>query len=364
MGIPNFITFSLYLLSILAIIGCSNSNQTDTAIQIDVVVHHEFFLDVEAANNLHSIYPIASSSSENELIALTNLRHPIGVTLIDYDGRFIGQYGSEGQGPEEVLSARFIGLDSQDNVIIHDKALALIKVYDREKQVVKSFPTLIDEGVDITSRNFQECDNEWILTINFFEHTLSDTSSVAGIFNKNFNLIRTIGQTDPYLAGNRSILQDPIIAVDCSTDHLYTTHIKTPFIQVFDLKQGKNIIRMDQIPPSFRLSEEFIDEVRNPQEYRNYLIEKQSVTLFPAFNDELIMLLFRNETEVFYDTRDFTDRNHFVAAWSKDDFSFLGEVPINGAPLGMTKEGYIIILINDSPDDFRFQFIKVNKNET
>lgn len=326
-----------------------------------MVVQHEIFLDADAANNLHSIYPIASSSPESELIALTNLRHPIGVTLIDYDGRFIGQYGSEGQGPEEVLSARFIGLDSQDNVIIHDKALALIKVFDREKQTVQSFPTFIDEGVDITSRNFQECDDEWILTINFFEHSLSDSSSVAGIFDKNFNLIRTIGQTDPYLVGNRSILQDPIIAVDCSTGHLYTTHIKTPFIQVFDLKQGEPIIRMDQIPPSFRLSEEFIDEVRNPHEFRNYLIDKQSVTLFPAFNDELIMLLFRNETEAFYDTRDFTDRNHFVAAWAKDDFTFLGEVSIDGAPLGVTKEGYIITLLNDSPDDFRLQLIAVDK---
>jgi hypothetical protein len=351
----------LYLTGIFLFIGCNNTVQRDAAKQIDVVVHHEISLDEQAANNLHSIYPIASSSTERDYIALANLRHPTGVTLIDYDGRFIGQFGSEGQGPEEVLSARFIGLDPLDNVIIHDKALALIKKFDREKQNVQSFPTLIDEGIDITSRDFQQCNGEWILTINFFEDALSDTSSVAGIFDENFNLIRVLGQSDPYLAGNRSILQDPIIAVDCSSNHLFTTHIKLPFIQVYDLEQGEAITRLDQKPPSFRLSDEFIDEVRNPQEYRTHLIDNQSVTLFPAFNDELILLLFRNETETFYDTRDFTDRDHFVAAWSKEDFSFLGEALVDGAPLGVTKEGYIITLINDSPDDFRLQLIKIRE---
>lgn len=341
--------------------SCNNSDQKDAVTQIDLIIYHDIFLDTIAANNLHSIYPIASSSSERDLIALTNLRHPVGVTLIDYDGGFIGQYGSEGQGPEEVLSARFIGLDSNDNVIIHDKASALIKVFDRQRQTVQPFSTLIDDGLDITSRDFRKCNDEWVLTINFFEYGLSDTSSVAGIFDKNFNLIRTIGQTDPYLAGNRSILQDPIIAVDCQKNLIFTTHIKIPYIQVFDLQQGEAVVRTDHIPPSFRLSEEFIDEVRNPHEYRNFLIDKQSVTLFPAFNDELVMLLFRNETEMFYDTRDFTDRNHFVAAWSRDDFSFLGEVSIDGAPLGVTKEGYIITLLNDSPDNFRLQLIGVNK---
>ncbi|MCC5913274.1 MAG: hypothetical protein JJU46_02760 [Balneolaceae bacterium] len=331
---------------------------------LEIIIHHEIHVDKQAAESLHSIYPIASSSTENEVIALANLRQPVGVTLIDFDGQFIDRAGSEGRGPEEVLSARYIGLDVSDNIVINDKAQGLIKTFDRNNGEVKSHQTLIDQDIDITSRDLRQCEDHWILSINHFEYAISDTSTIAGRFDDEFRLIEPFGQADPFLAGNRSILQDPVIAVDCSQNRVYSTHLKIPFIQIFDLNDGSKIARIEDLPPSFKLSDQFIDEVQNQSEYFEFLIEEQSVSLFPAFTEELILLVFRNDTEAFYETRNFTDRDHFIAAWNADDFTFMGEIPVEGAPLGVTKEGYLITLMNDEPNDFRLNLIGVRQTKS
>lgn len=342
----------------MSIISC-NSSPDQTSPDFKTSVYQEVLLDDQAAETIHSIYPIASASSEEDVIALANLRQPVGVTLIDYHGNFIDRVGSEGRGPDEILSARYIGMDSSGEIVINDKAQGLIKTFDRNTGEVQSHHSLIEQDIDITSRDLRQCDDQWILSVNHFEYAISDTSSIAGRFDEKFRLIDTFGMADPFLAGNRSILQDPVIAVDCSQNRVYSTHLKVPFIQVFDLGDGSKLARTEDLPPSFKLSDQFIDEVQNQVEYRDFLIEEQSVTLFPGFTDDLILLLFRNDTEAFHESRGFPDRDHFLAAWSKNDLSYQGELPIDGAPLGVTKEGYVISLMNDEPDDFRLNLLKV-----
>lgn len=345
---------------LMVIISC-NSAQDKSSPDFKISVYQEIVLDDQAAESLHSIYPIASASSEEEVIALANLRQPVGVTLIDYQGNFIDRVGSEGRGPDDILSARYIGMDSSGGIVINDKAQGLIKTFDRNTKEVQSYHSLIEQDIDITSRDLRYCDEEWVLSVNHFEYAITDTNSIAGRFDEEFRLIDTFGQADPFLAGNRSILQDPVIAVDCTQNLVYSTHLKVPFIQVFDLTDGSKSARTDDVPPSFKLSDRFIDEVQNQIEYRDFLIEEQSVALFPAFTDDLILLLFRNDTEAFHESRDFTERDHFIAAWSKEDLTFFGEQPIDGAPLGVTKEGYIISLMNDKPDDFRLNLLEVER---
>ncbi|MEX0905368.1 MAG: hypothetical protein WD604_10465 [Balneolaceae bacterium] len=338
--------------------GCQNDRQHSSE-HIQLIVQEEITLNEQAAQNLHSIYPIASASKNDEIIALANLQHPVGVTLIDYKGNFIGQVGSEGQGPEEIQSARFIGLDNQNNVVINDKILALIKKYDRSNDTVRSFDNLNQIGIDISSRDMRQCGDTWILSINHFEYAPSDTSSSIGIFNEEFQLVEMFGNYDPHLIGKRTILQEPLFSIDCEEKLVYSTHIKIPYIQVYDLNDYSHKERIDVMPPSFKLSERFIDMVENQEEYREFLIEEQSMSLLLTHNKDHILLLYRNDTPEFYETKNFIDRHHFVAVYSKEDFSFLGETRIKGAALGTTKEGYLITLLNDDPDDFRLNLIEV-----
>ncbi len=341
-----FFTFTSVLL-----FGSCIGDQNEGHNRFKVEVQKNIELDGKSSQYLYSLYPIASASSTNELIALPNYRNPIGVTLVDYEGNFIEQIGSEGRGPNEILSARYIGLDNHDNVVINDKSSSLIKKFDRSERSVESYRNYSDQGIDITSRDMKQCDGQWILSISHFEYTPSDTSSLIGIFDKEFQVLDMFGSFDPYLIDRKTILQDPITSIDCENGKLYSTHVKVPFIQIFDLDGFSKQERVEFIPPSFRLSDRFIEmiDVGGQKEYQDFLIEEQSMSLLLAYTDNYLLHIFRNETELFFETRNFMDREHYVAVYSIEDYSFLGEVQLEGAPLGVTKEGYIINLVDDDP---------------
>ncbi|TYP93621.1 hypothetical protein LX73_1328 [Fodinibius salinus] len=114
-------------------------------------------------------------------------------------------------------------------------------------------------------------------------------------------------------------------------------------------------------PPSFRLSDEFIGKVKDSEKLKEFAINDQSTTVFLAQNKEYLLHTFRNETSKFYETRNYNDRNHFLAIYSKNDYQFIKEVPLSGAPLGYTKEGYIITLVNDNPNNFKIKFLEIKK---
>ncbi|MEX1269868.1 MAG: hypothetical protein WEA56_12730 [Balneolaceae bacterium] len=345
--LKSHISFLLSLL-FLIITGCQKSGNSEPD-HIQLVVQKEITLDREAVENLYSIYPIASASSINEIIALPSDRNIIGVTLIDYAGNFIERVGSKGQGPGEIQSARFIGLDNHDNVVINDNPSALIKKYDRSDNTISSFSTLIQKKINITSRDMKQCGDHWILSINHFENAPSDTSSVIGVFDEEFQLMEMFGNYDPFLIGKKTILQDPLISIDCENRRVFSSHVKLPFIQIYDLNDFSQLGRIDVVPQLFKISENFIDMVENIEEYREFLIDEQSMSILLTHNEDYILLLYRNDTAEFYETRNFIDRHHYVAVYSKEDFSFLGQTTIDGAALGTTKEGYLISLVNDDP---------------
>lgn len=349
------------LISVLLFSSCTNNQQAEHSL-FDIEVIKKIELDDQASQYLYSLYPIASASVNDEIIALPNYRNPIGVTLIDYEGNYISHVGSEGRGPEEIQSARYIGLDYNNNVVINDKASALIKKYDSSDGTVHAFRNYTEDGFDLTSRDMKQCDNQWILSINHHEYAPSDTSTMIGILDDEFRFLEMFGSFDPYLLEKKTILQDPILSVDCESRELYTTHVKVPFIQIYDLDDHSKTGRIEQVPESFKLSDRFIDmiEAGEQMDYRRFLIEEQSVSLMLSQNDQFLMLLFRNDTEEFYETRNFIDREHFIAVYSLDDYSYLGEERIDGAPLGATKEGFLINLVNDDP--LQLELIDVGQN--
>jgi hypothetical protein len=340
----------LILISTFLFSACINSQKEEYS-RFTIDVKKIIELDSQSSQYLYSLYPIASASSHGEVIALPNLRNPIGVTLIDYEGNFIEQIGSEGRGPDEILSARFIGLDNHDNVVINDKSSSLIKKFDRSDKSVHSYSNYSEKGIDITSRDMKQCGEQWILSLSHHESAPSDTSSLIGIFDEEFQLLDMFGSYDPFLMDQKTILQDPIISVDCDNSKLYTTHVKVPFVQIYDLDDLSKKERVEFTPPSFKLSDRFIEmiDVGEQTAYQDFLIEEQSMSLLLAHTDKYLLLLFRNETEQFYETRNFMDREHFVAIFSIEDYSFMGEARIEGAPLGVTKEGFVINLVNDDP---------------
>lgn len=343
---------------LILLISCQNTS-LKTKPDIIVKIKKEITLDDSTSNLLHSIYPIASGSKSSEIIAIPNKRNPVSVILMNYDGKLIDEIGSEGRGPDEIQSARYIGFDNENNVVVIDKALALIKKFDRKTKGVKSYDLFLEDGIDITSTNLEECDDKWFVGINKYKGMPNDTTDIIGVLNKDFKLIKTFGNFDPFFKGNKSIFQDPAISVDCENKLLFTTHWKVPFVQVYDLNDYSLQKRIDEIPPSFRLSDKFIDYVSNIDAIREFTVNEQSLSIFIGHTNKYIILPFRNNSLNFFETRNYADRTHYIAVYSRDDYSLIGEYQVQGVLLGMTKEGYLISLINDNPENLTVHLLEI-----
>jgi hypothetical protein len=328
-----------------------------------LVVKKEITLDEEATKHINQIYPIVSTSHNKEYIAISSLR-PVSVVQIDYNGNLVDHITSRGKGPSEIQSARFMGFDQNNNMVIYDKTLGAIKKFVKKRDTVITHKSPADSGISITSNHFKQCEGKWylgIMPLDAFTSHSQDTSAITGIFDANFSLTTSLGRVDPYLQNHISVLQNPIIDVDCSKNRLFTSHYKIPFIQVYDINSFSKITRIDNMPPSFKLSNEFVPVVQNYREFREYLIEEQSISTFIAHTTDYILLAFKNETAAFYESREYTQRKHFLAVYSRKDFSLLGEIKIDGAPMGTTKEGYLISLIDDNPDNFVIKLLEIEQ---
>lgn len=352
----------LLFISFLTIVGCSKNSTTT---KLKVVTKKNITVDSTASQYLGTVYPLIAASPTGDYLALSNVKNPVGVVKIDYDGNFVARYGSRGRGPNELLSARFFGFDNEDHMNIYDRSLGLIKEFSSSPDSATSYQSPIKSGVNISSQLFEQCNEHWVLGVTELneDNRTMTSSSIIGKFNDEFKLEELFGSFDPYLEGKNSVLSTTLAAVDCKDELVYTTHMKVPFIQVYDLNDMSRITRTDHIPPSFNLSENFMGMVRTIQEYQDFLINEQSTTIFLTQTDDYIILPFRNETAEFFRTRNFNDRKHFLAVFSKEDYSFVDEIPLEGAPLGSTKEGYIITLVNDNPDNFQLKLLEIQKQQ-
>lgn len=92
------------------------------------------------------------------------------------------------------------------------------------------------------------------------------------------------------------------------------------------------------------------------QEFRR---DEQSTNRIVSHNEHYVITSFFNNTTEFIENLDFLDRNYFLAAYSKNDFSFVDELKVDGAIYGITRQGYLIEIIDDNPENFTIRFLDI-----
>lgn len=75
--------------------------------------------------------------------------------------------------------------------------------------------------------------------------------------------------------------------------------------------------------------------------------------------DDLLIHTFYNSTADFYESRDLTDRNQYLAIYHKEDFTYYGEIEIDGLVMGSTNDGYIIELYEQDIDSITLRLLKI-----
>lgn len=346
--------FSIFLM----LFGCENRTIENRVLEFEI--KKEITLDDTSTNKLFNIYPRATSANQSDILGFSNTNSPVGIILVDYDGNFIDQVGSEGRGPAEILSPRYYGFsENDDNLVVRDNNLALIKKFNRKNGDVKSYDDHFKDGINITSNIMSQCQGNWYLGVSFYQEENQDSINTIGVFDSDFSLITTFGYADPFFQGNKDVLKRPIVNIDCEENQIYVTHYKVPYIQIYQLDNYSLKHRIDYKPESFRLSNEFIPMIYDRQAYQDLLIDKQSSSLFVYNNEKYIILIFRQATEDYFKTRDFNDFIYKAAVYSKEDYTFAGEISIDGVPMGTTKEGYLINMLNENQEEYRVQLLNV-----
>lgn len=327
--------------------------------KLDYKVTNEFTLDDETKELLHRMYTSVSSSPFNDELAFTNYASPISVVLTNYNGQFVESIGKEGRGPGEIQSARYLGFDENNDLIILDKTGAFFKHYNRTSNEVISYDYPIKDGISVTTRNLQMCNSNWYLGIQLLGEATHTTVPIIGVYDLEFNLVDTLGGYDPFFKGRTGILQEPLTSIDCTNGIIYTTHGKVPYVQAYSIETKSMLGNSDEIPTSFMLSDKFVTMVSSQRQMTSFLSEEQSTSMHLGNDDSNIYHVYRNENNKYDRVRNLNESDHYVAVYEKENFKLLGEVKLPGAVLGFTKEGELIVLKDER--NMIILFIKIEK---
>lgn len=337
--------------------GCTSKKE---AKEIELIITKEFTLAEETQSLLYNMYTVVSHRIDESELAFANSKSPARIVITDYDGNLVDTLGSEGRGPKEVESARYFGFNEEGDVVILDKALALFKNFDRKDRTVVSYDYPIKKGISISSRILQQCKGNWYLGLQMIGEPVLPKTPIIGVFNSEFALIDTLGGYDSYFERGSGIMTETVIDVDCDNQLIYTSHAKLPYIQVFSIEQNRFIDRSQDIPSSFMLSDKFIKMVTNPTEMARYMTEEQSLNLGIYHSEKYVYLVYRNDNYSKPNERNLNVRDHYVATYTKNDMEYLGEAKLDGAVLGTTNRGELIVLKDEK--NYTFQFVEVNGN--
>jgi hypothetical protein len=204
----------------------------------------------------------------------------------------------------------------------------------------------------------EQCGEYWYSGIQILGKQTYEQVPIVGVFDQEFALVDTIGGYDPFFAGRGDFMQEPVVSVDCSRGLIYTTHAKTPYIQVFSMDSPIRVHRTDMKPASFNLSELFSPMAGNSSDTFRFLANEQSTSLHVEQSEHHIYHVFRNEHDNDKTQRHFEDRDYYVAVYDIDTYEYLGETQIDGAVLGATKDGYLIVLKDERT--YEMQFLEIS----
>lgn len=331
---------------------------------LQLVAVKEITLSPEVAEHLGNVIHQIPASPTEDLLALTNSRSPIHIVVVDYNGNLVDVVGSEGRGPEELTGPRHFGFDNSSNIIVYDYALGLFKSFDRTAQSVSSATPPFSEDLRIQTAGTLNppCNEKWYVATQLVTGFANETMPTIAVFDEKLNFQESFGTYDPFFLGHqktRSILQNVNINIDCEQQLLYTTHSKVPFIQIYELENHSLVHRTEHIPPSFMLSDTFVSRVYDMEAYREYRRDEQSSNTKIFSTEQYIITSFFNNSTDYIETQDFLSRNYFLAVYSKDDFSFVDELKVENAIFGITRQGYLIEIIDDDPENYTIRLLDI-----
>ncbi len=189
-------------------------------------------------------------------------------------------------------------------------------------------------------------------------------SNIIAEYNLNGELLKKFGAFDlAYFESDQDRLYKyPNIHFDRHTGSIYTTHRIHPFVNLFDPETREHKGRFGIKSVNFS---EPVEPARlsDPMHIRRKKNLEQSGIGESFTSDNYFFLNFFNMSEDFYTLQDPNLKEHFFNIFQKElPYAFLGEVPLEYTPLGVTSDNRVFLLEDDNPDNFKIGIYELAEN--
>lgn len=273
--------------------------------------------------------------------------------IFDNHGNFLHVLGQEGQGPEEFLMVYGYTFDESGNLIIYDDALKLIKIFDRDYQLLKTAGVKNDQYY-LASRKIFARDSvivSGVLETQFSGPAMRDevtNSKLVGVFSYGFEEQQVFGRYDEYLDEILPSTSRPVIYEDEAK--IYTSHSNSYRVQVFDKNTGERAQYFGYKSKHFGNLEEQIDP-REPLEQRFRKGFEESSTRMLHTDEGHLYLFFINGSEEWLAGKDLQALNYFLMIYDKKTGHFLDEIQLPHR-LSYALGNTFYLLENENPEQY------------
>lgn len=276
--------------------------------------------------------------------------------LTTNDGKIINIAGGKGKGPREFQREIRMNFKENGNIIAFDIVQQKINNYDSHLEYLGTNSICLDtKNLYPSGRGFVITDSSYIIPIlqNKFiaPEQWWESALFAKVDPKTLKVKDIMGRYDNTLKHSKVYWNTPILNILTDRNYIVSTHQSLQRIQVFDIKTGELIARLN--PDNSTMFQKPTEEI-SPELNRRETTKKSiglSFTQQIYVMDDYILLFYGNLTEKFVETRNAMDREYYISIYDKS-FSYIKDIPLN-APLGAVKNNKLFLIENNSPDNYK-----------
>ncbi|MCP2604757.1 6-bladed beta-propeller [Candidatus Aminicenantes bacterium AH-873-B07] len=201
-------------------------------------------------NSLGEIFILRTASGEGDF-----------VFKFDRNGRFIKSFAPQGPGPGEIQSSSYIGLDSEDNILIIDSGKRMILKYDKDGVFIKNYD---GRGIRVITSGPKK--NLLALKSSFApENKKLKLSYVLKLLNPDLEEIKVIDKFSYEMQkGTKFRAIEPLFCWSTSHDNIYVVREDRGYeIWVYDFN-GKLKRKIRKEYRKIPISEDYRKKILNP----------------------------------------------------------------------------------------------------
>ena len=273
------------------------------------------------------------------------------IFLFKRNGELINILGKKGQGPKEFLQISAYSVYNRE-VIVVDESQSLIKIFDLEGNLKRTFSLFENTRLFINSREIIVHGDTIYLQIleAGYLNDKSGSKLVVGFDLFTGEITDLIGQFDPFLDQIDHHLSLTNISLTPDNSGIASVLTTSSRIQIFNLNSDVRTHYFGLESPDWNPISEKIE----PSMPRHVVMERalgNSYSTGLYFSNNYLLHHFQNMTESWFNTNDYLSKENYLNVFDYSKFEYYGTIILPGT-LGDVYGDICFIIEDYNPDNF------------